>query len=62
MVYLFLFTLLLAPAYAVRFKLGLLPANLLMVWVFLFWLIFIGYLLATKNVRNFLLALKKELH
>ncbi|MBI5530762.1 MAG: O-antigen ligase family protein [Candidatus Doudnabacteria bacterium] len=53
MAYLFLLTLLLAPTYAIRFKLGGLPANLLMIWVFLFWLIFFFYLLAGKNIKSF---------
>jgi hypothetical protein len=51
-------TFILAPAYVLRFKLLGLPANLLMVWVFLFWLIFALWLTAKKQLSVFLTAVK----
>jgi O-antigen ligase len=51
-------TFILAPTYVIRFKLLGLPTNLLMVWVFLFWLIFALRLTAKKQLSVFLTAVK----
>ncbi len=58
MISLLIITLLLVPAYGLKFHLANLPTNLLMVWVFLFWLIFFIYLLQKKQLGQFLVALK----
>ncbi len=54
MISLLLASLLLAPAYVLKFHLFSLPTNILMVWVFLFWLIFFIYLLIKKQLFQFL--------
>lgn len=50
-------TVLFAPAYAVRFGLGGLPANGLMVWLGLLWLVFAARLVAQKKVSEFLFSI-----
>jgi O-antigen ligase len=54
MIYLVILTFLLAPTYVIRFSFLHLPANLLMVWVFLFWIIFGGWLIINNRVRDFI--------
>jgi len=49
---------LLAPAYAVRFPIFNLPTDVLMVWMFLFWLIFFIWLLVKKQLSEFLSSIK----
>ena len=56
--YLLIITFILAPTYVIRFKLLGLPANLLMIWVFLFWLIFLICLISKKQVSTFFSSLK----
>ncbi|MFA5991115.1 MAG: O-antigen ligase family protein [Candidatus Doudnabacteria bacterium] len=56
MISLLIATLLLAPAYGLKFHLANLPTNILMVWVFLFWLIFFIYLLLKKQFVQYLSA------
>ncbi|MDR3642798.1 MAG: O-antigen ligase family protein [Candidatus Doudnabacteria bacterium] len=58
MQYFLILTLILAPTYAIRFKFLSFPANLLMIWVFLFWLSFAVWLLAKKKLSTFLTAVK----
>src|ERR1035437_6629356 len=58
MQYLLMLTLAVAPTYVIRFKLLGLPATLLMVWVFLFWLIFALWLTAKKQLPVFLATAK----
>lgn len=54
-------TLLLAPAYALRFGVGALDVNLLMLWVFLVWLVFVVYLSWAKQWMQFYRFLKNLL-
>lgn len=56
MISLLIATLFLAPAYVLKFHFLNLPTNVLMVWVFLFWLIFFIYLLVKKHLFQFLTA------
>ena len=56
--YLIIFTLLLAPAYAVRFSLFGFPTNLLMVWVLLVWLIVFAYLIKKKQLPDLVSHIK----
>ena len=58
MLYLLIITFILAPAYAIRFNLGFLPRNILMMWVFLVWIAFVVNLIAKKRARIFLTAVK----
>jgi O-antigen ligase len=53
MAYLLALTLILTPAYAVRFNLLHLPTDVLMLWVFLFWLLFLAFLIEKKLARAF---------
>ena len=46
-------TLILAPAYTIRFNFFHLPTNLLMLWIFSFWIIFGVWLIKNKRVENF---------
>ncbi len=59
--YLFVLTLLLAPAYAVRFDLFGLPTNLLMVWLFLLWLFFASWLFIGHRMSDFVHWFRSEL-
>jgi hypothetical protein len=54
MIYLLILTFILAPTYVIRFSFLHLPANLLMVWVFLFWIIFGVWLIVNKKVEDFI--------
>lgn len=58
MAFLILSVIVLAPAYALHFPLGPLPANLLMVWVFLIWVVFSGWLWKKKLLLEFIFFLK----
>lgn len=58
---LIILTFLLAPAYAIRFKLGPVPTDILMMWVFLVWVIFVWQLTAKKQLHDFL-KFKKTLN
>lgn len=51
--YLLALTILLAPAYAVRFPLFGFPANLLMVWIFCMWIVFCVLLTKNRQWRQF---------
>ncbi len=53
MEYLIVLTFFLAPAYVARFSLAGLPANALLVWIFLLWAVFIIWLIATKRVAKY---------
>src|SRR6266404_1426986 len=53
-----LLTFILAPTYAIRFGLLGYPANILMVWVFLVWAVFLMYLSAKKQVGEFFVFIK----
>lgn len=53
-------TFLLAPTYAVRFNLFGFPANLLMAWTVLVWLIFLGWIIIKKQTLLFFAAAKKN--
>ncbi len=55
---LLLLTFFLAPTYALNFKLGFLPLNLLLLWVGFIWLIFIGNNFLKKSWLAFFLFLK----
>lgn len=52
--YILALTLLLTPAYQIKFPLFDLPTNLLMMWVFLFWLIFAGYIFFKNQIKDFI--------
>jgi len=54
MEYLLILTFVLAPTYVIRFSFLHLPTNLLMVWVFLFWIIFGVWLIVNKKVEDFI--------
>ncbi|MCL5009344.1 MAG: O-antigen ligase family protein [Patescibacteria group bacterium] len=58
MSYLIFCTLLLAPAYALRFSIGPAPLNLLMAWVVLLWLCFGYYLARQQKLAGFWFWLK----
>ncbi len=49
MAYLLALTLLLVPAYALKFSIGPLPTNFLMLWVFFVWLVFAVKIIAKKQ-------------
>ncbi len=51
-------TFLLAPAYIIKFNLFGFPSNVLMAWVFLFWIIFAIWLIAKKQISAFLTVVK----
>jgi O-antigen ligase len=59
MEYLIPFTFLIAPAYAIKINIFGLPANILMLWVFLVWVIFGIYLFANNKLVNFVALIKK---
>ena len=61
MQYLFALTLLLAPTYAIRFSLFGLPANLLLVWIFVLWTIFAAWLIYSRRINSFKVWLLSEL-
>ncbi len=61
MQWLLVITLLLAPAYALRFGVGALDVNLLMLWVFLVWLVFVFHLTWAKQWLQFYRFLKNSL-
>src|SRR5690348_12696588 len=42
------FSIVLAPAFSVKFNIGPLPANLLMIWIGLVWIIFVAYLFGQR--------------
>src|ERR1017187_9156810 len=58
MIYLLVLTLVLATTYVIRFGFFHLPANLLMIWVFFFWLIFAIWLTLKKQWFIFFTAVK----
>lgn len=60
MQYLLALTLLLAPTYAVRFNLFGLPTNLLMVWLFLFWVLFLVWVMYTQRMSSFVTWFRLE--
>lgn len=59
MAFLIALTLLLAPAYAVKFDMFGLPTNLLMLWVFFVWLIFAVKIIVKKQIPHFFSTIKK---
>ena len=59
MSYLLALTILLTPAYAVRFSLLGLPTNLLMLWIFFVWVCFAIWLLSKNKVSDFFLFIKQ---
>jgi putative inorganic carbon (HCO3(-)) transporter len=64
MIYFLLLTFILAPTYVIRFNFLHLPANLLMVWVFLFWIIFGLWLIINRRTEDFIrfkLSLDKKI-
>lgn len=64
MAYLVALTFLLAPAYVIRFQFLGLPANFLLLWVILVWLVFLAWLLFTHRAGDFIqfsLILPKKL-
>lgn len=61
MQYVLALTLLLAPTYAVRFNLLGLPTNLLMVWLFLLWLVFVVWIAFTGRFFEFFAWFRSEL-
>jgi O-antigen ligase len=58
--YLLSITLLLAPTYAIRFSLFGLPVNVLMVWVFVLWVIFACWVVATGRLTDLAHWLRSE--
>ena len=56
--YLLILTFLLAPAYTVKFNIGPMPANLLMVWVIFVWAAFVINLFAKKDIKKIFGAVK----
>lgn len=54
MEFLIALTLLLAPAYAVRFFIAGRPANLLMLWIPVVWAVFLVWVIAKRNFRDFM--------
>ena len=56
--YLLILTFLLAPAYTVKFNIGPMPANLLMVWVIFVWAAFVVNLFAKKDIKKIFGAVK----
>lgn len=61
MPYLLGLTLLLSPTYAIRFNILGLPANALMVWLFLLWVIFVVWIFYTNQINSFGNWLRSEL-
>ncbi|MBL8031596.1 MAG: O-antigen ligase family protein [Candidatus Doudnabacteria bacterium] len=61
MPYLLGLTLLLSPTYAIRFNILGLPANALMVWLFLLWAIFVVWIFYTNQINSFGNWLRSEL-
>ena len=64
MTYIILLTLILAPAYVIRFNLLHLPTDLLMVWIFAVWIIFWAWLVYKNLVKDFIhykLSIDKKL-
>ncbi len=59
MAYLIILTLLFTPAYVIKFRLGPLPTDLLMLWVFFVWIVFGGYLVFKKKLPHFLTYIKE---
>ncbi len=54
MIYLLALTIYLAPAYALRFEIGGLPLNALLVWIALVFLVFLGWLGSRGRFRDFI--------
>jgi len=54
MSWLIILSFVLAPTYAIKFNLFGLPTDLLMMWVVLVWIIFIGWLIIKKQVSDYL--------
>lgn len=51
-------TVLFAPAYVLKLRIFDLPANFLMLWIFLFWLIFFIFLVLNKSLIQFLTPIR----
>src|ERR1051326_4092896 len=58
MQYLLALTLLLTPAYVIKFNIFGFPTNLLMVWAVLVWVIFGIWIIAKKQIPPFLMVIK----
>jgi O-antigen ligase len=62
--YLILLSLIFTPLYAVRFSIGNIPTNFLMMWVFFVWAVWIATILAQNRIKefiNFLITIDKQI-